>query len=84
MPAAMTARAELLGDPLHRGELRSRDQPPRLAAEARLDLELARGVDAVVPSNLRDDASAEVGERQFYRRHTATDGFEQEEPLRVG
>jgi hypothetical protein len=46
-------RAEVLGDPLHRGELRGRDhQASCLAAQARLDLEFPRGVDAVVASNL--------------------------------
>ncbi len=58
------ACAELLGDPLQRGELRGRDyQPVRLAAEARLDLEFARAIDAVVAPNLGRYARGEVGER---------------------
>jgi len=85
MPAAMTARAELLGDPLHRGELRGRDhQSPGLAAQARLDLEFTRGVDAVVASNLGRYAGGEVGERKRDERRASTAGLEQEEPLRVG
>ncbi len=60
------AGAELLGDPLHRSELRGGDhQPACLAAEARFDLELARGVDAVVVPNLGDDPRGEVGERKL-------------------
>ncbi len=60
----MTARAELLGDPLQRGKLCGRDyQPVRPAAEARLDLEFARAIDAVVAPNLGRYARGEVGER---------------------
>src|SRR6202051_4126471 len=85
IPAPMTPRAELLGDPLHRGELRGRDhQAPGLAAQARLDLEFTRGVDAVVASNLGRYAGGEVGERKRDERRTATAGLEQEETLRVG
>src|SRR6202030_1718415 len=79
------ARAEVLGDPLHRGELRGRDhQSPGLAADARLDLEFTRGVDAVVASNLGRYAGGEVGERKRYGRRTSTAGLEHEEPVSVG
>jgi len=52
----------------------------QLAAQARLDLELARGVVAVVAPNLGHDACAKVGQPKLDGRHTSIDELEQEQP----
>jgi hypothetical protein len=51
-----------------------------MAAQARLDLEFTRGIDAVVTLNLGRYVSAEVGERKRDERRASTDELEQEEP----